>query len=119
MSLTRRELIAGTVQMAAAAAVVQSADGALPARAEFAIPAGQTYLNSAFIHPMPVASAQAVSRYIESRTFSRERWSGDDLAVKVRAQRAPAAARISSSTVWAFRRAAATWSPTRSISKAR
>jgi selenocysteine lyase/cysteine desulfurase len=86
MSLTRRELIAGTVQMAAAAAVQSAVDGPLPARAEFAIPAGQTYLNCAFIHPMPVASAQAVSRYIESRTFSRERWSGDDLAVRVRAQ---------------------------------
>ena len=35
---------------------------------------------------MPIAAAAAVTRYIESRTFSRERWSGDDLAVKVRAQ---------------------------------
>jgi selenocysteine lyase/cysteine desulfurase len=85
MSLTRRELLAGTAQLAAAAAL-QSADGSLPARRDFAIPAGQTYLNSAFIHPMPVAAAQAVSRYIESRTFSRERWSGDELAAKVRAQ---------------------------------
>jgi len=85
MSLTRRELLAGAAQLAAVAAV-QPADGSLPARRDFAIPAGQTYLNSAFIHPIPVAAAQAVSRYIETRTFSRERWSGDDLAVKVRAQ---------------------------------
>jgi len=85
MSLTRRELLAGAAQLAAAPAV-QPSDGSLPAWRDFAIPAGQTYLNSAFIHPIPVASAQAVSRYIETRTFSRERWSGDDLAVKVRAQ---------------------------------
>jgi len=85
MSLTRRELLAGAAQLAAAAAV-QPPDGSLPARREFAIPAGQTYLNSAFIHPIPVVAAQAVSRYIETRTFSRERWSGDELAGKVRAQ---------------------------------
>ena len=70
MSLTRRELLSGTAQVAAAA-VFQRADGPLPAKRDFAIPAGQTYLNSAFIHPIPVAAAQAVSRYIETRTFSR------------------------------------------------
>jgi selenocysteine lyase/cysteine desulfurase len=85
MSLTRRELLAGTAQVAAAAAF-QPRDGSLPARRDFAIPAGQTYLNSAFIHPIPVAAAQAVGRYVETRTFSRERWSGDELAAKVRAQ---------------------------------
>ena len=85
MSLTRRELLAGTAQLAAAAAL-QPADRSLPARRDFAIPAGQTYLNSAFIHPIPIAAAQAVSRYIETRTFSRERWSGDELGAKVRAQ---------------------------------
>ena len=86
MSLSRRELLAGTVQLAAAAALPPSADVSLPAKADFALPAGQTYLNCAFIHPMPTASAQAVNRYIETRTFSRERWSGDELAAKVRAQ---------------------------------
>ena len=85
MRLTRRELLAGTAQLAAAAAF-QPAIGSLPDRAAFTIPAGQTYLNGAFIHPLPVASAQAVARYVESRTFSRERWSGDELAVKVRGQ---------------------------------
>jgi len=85
MSLTRRELLAGAAQLAAAAAV-QPADGLLPATRDFAIPSGQTYLNNAFIHPIPVVAAQAVSRYIETRTFSRERWSGDELAAKVRAQ---------------------------------
>jgi selenocysteine lyase/cysteine desulfurase len=85
MTLTRRQLLTGTAQLAAAAAF-QPSTTALPDRGAFAIPAGQTYLNGAFIHPMPVASARAVTRYIESRAFSRERWSGDDLAEKVRAQ---------------------------------
>jgi selenocysteine lyase/cysteine desulfurase len=83
--MTRRELLAGTAQLAAVAALPQTG-GPLPDRAAFSIPAGRTYLNSAFIHPMPVASARAVVRYVETRAFSRERWSGDDLAVKVRAQ---------------------------------
>jgi selenocysteine lyase/cysteine desulfurase len=89
MTLTRRELLAGTAQLAAASAASLQApvpDGRLPAARDFAIPAGQTYLNGAFIHPIPIAAANAVARYIESRSFSRERWSGDDLAAKVRAQ---------------------------------
>jgi selenocysteine lyase/cysteine desulfurase len=85
MSLTRREWLAGTAQLAAAAAL-QPAEDSLPDRRAFAIPPDQTYLNSAFIHPIPIAAAQAVHRYIETREFSRERWSGDDLAAKVRAQ---------------------------------
>src|SRR5215211_7522768 len=85
MGLTRREWLAGTVQLAAAA-TIQPPEGVLPDRRAFAIPAGQTYLNSAFIHPIPIAAARAVHRYIETREFSRERWSGDALAVKVRAQ---------------------------------
>ena len=79
MPMTRRELLASTAQLAAVAAL-QPTGAALPNRHAFAIPESQTYLNSAFIHPMPVASAQAMMRYIESRTFRRERWSGDDLA---------------------------------------
>jgi selenocysteine lyase/cysteine desulfurase len=96
MSISRRLLLTGAAQIAASALTVgaagtaegarQTASGALPAKGDFAIPPGQTYLNSAFIHPIPIVAARAVSRYIESRTFSRERWSGDDLAVKVRAQ---------------------------------
>jgi selenocysteine lyase/cysteine desulfurase len=85
MSLTRRQLFAGTARLAAAAAL-QPLNGSPPVRGDFAIPADQTYLNSAFIHPMPVAAAQAMSRYLETRTFSRERWSGDELAASVRTQ---------------------------------
>jgi selenocysteine lyase/cysteine desulfurase len=97
MSITRRALLTGAAQLAAVGAVanndrpsdaaaLQSSDGTLPARRDFAIPSGQTYLNSAFIHPIPLVAADAMSRYLETRTFSRERWSGDDLAAKVRAQ---------------------------------
>jgi len=86
-SITRRALLTGVAQLAAASAIAQPGpDGRLPAKRDFAIPDGHTYLNGAFIHPMPVAAANAATRYIESRAFRRERWSGDDLAVKVRAQ---------------------------------
>ena len=89
MTITRRTLLTGAAQLAAAGVVPLAQarpDGLLPARRDFAIPSGATYLNSAFIHPMPTVAANAVNRYIETRTFSRERWSGDDLAAKVRAQ---------------------------------
>ena len=97
MSITRRDLLTGAARVAAAGALTfgdgragaagpRSLASALPARGDFAIPSGRTYLNSAFIHPLPLASANAVSRYLETRTFSRERWSGDELAVTVRAQ---------------------------------
>jgi selenocysteine lyase/cysteine desulfurase len=85
MSLTRRELLAGTAQLAAAAAL-QPDPESTAFRGDFAIPRDQTYLNSAFIHPMPVAAAEAMNRYLETRTFSRERWSGDDLAASVRSR---------------------------------
>ena len=98
MSITRRDLLtrAGGVAAAAAAGTLteerlqalalQASDGALPAKRDFAIPAGQTYLNCAFIHPVPLITADAITRYIETRSFQRERWSGDELAAKVRAQ---------------------------------
>src|SRR3954465_2579515 len=87
MTITRRAWMTGVAQLAAAGAVAQpGSDGRLPAKRDFAIPDGHTYLNGAFIHPMPIAAANAVTRYIESRAFRRGRGSGDDLAVKVRAQ---------------------------------
>jgi len=61
--------------------------GPLPARDDFAIPAGQTYLNSAFIHPVPVAAAEAVRRYLDTRTFREPRIrSGDSLAAEVKGE---------------------------------
>ena len=59
----------------------------LPVRGDFAIPAGQTWLNSAFIHPVPVAAANAVRSYLETRTFREPRLrSGDSLAAEVKAE---------------------------------
>jgi selenocysteine lyase/cysteine desulfurase len=99
MDMTRRELLAGAGGLAAAAAwhtlnirlpevpVPHDASGTLPARGDFAIPAGQTYLNSAFIHPVPVAAAEAVRRYLETRTFREPRMrSGDSLATEVKGE---------------------------------
>jgi len=66
---------------------VTRAAGPLPARDDFAIPAGQTYLNSAFIHPVPVAAAEAVRRYLDTRTFREPRIrSGDSLAAEVKGE---------------------------------
>ena len=60
---------------------------ALPVRGDFAIPAGQTWLNSAFIHPVPVAAANAVRSYLETRTFREPRFrSGDSLVAEVKAE---------------------------------
>ena len=92
MSLTRRELLAGTAQLAAAAAFQPTA-AALPARRDFAIPAGQTYLNGAFIHPMPIAAAargDALHRvaHLQPRALERRRSGGQGpRAVRVADQR--------------------------------
>jgi selenocysteine lyase/cysteine desulfurase len=41
---------------------------ALPAKSDFAIPDGVTYLNCAYTHPMPAAAAQALRQYAELRS---------------------------------------------------
>lgn len=41
---------------------------ALPAKSDFAIPDGLTYINSAYTHPMPIAAAEAVRRYMDYRS---------------------------------------------------
>lgn len=99
MGITRRDLLVGVGGAAAAAALgtvgtqlrqprpPRSPGGTLPAKGEFAIPAGHTYLNSAFIHPMPVFAAEAVRRYLDTRTFREERrHTGDELASQAKAQ---------------------------------
>ncbi|MGH9734393.1 MAG: aminotransferase class V-fold PLP-dependent enzyme [Candidatus Acidiferrales bacterium] len=40
----------------------------LPAKNDFAIPQGVTYINSAFTHPMPIVAAQAVRSYVDFRS---------------------------------------------------
>ncbi len=97
MDITRRDLLAGAGGLAATAALNafpfalpeapmhQTRGAALPARDDFAIPAGQTYLNSAFIHPVTIAAADAVRRYLDTRTFREPRLrSGDSIAVDVK-----------------------------------
>jgi len=99
MDLTRRELLASVGGVVAATALhrvehavprgtVTAAQGAaLPVKGDFAIPPGQTWLNNAFIHPVPIAAAEAVRRYLDTRTFREERRrSGDSLAAEVKAE---------------------------------
>ena len=99
MNITRRDLLASAGGLAAATAlhgfpvripeatVSPVPQGPLPVRDDFAIPAGQTYLNSAFIHPVPVAAAEAVRRYLDTRTFREPRLrSGDSLAAEVKGE---------------------------------
>lgn len=62
-----------------------SPSDSLPARGDFAIPPGHTYLDSAFVHPLTVAAAEAVARYLDTRTFRAERRrTGDALAAEVK-----------------------------------
>jgi selenocysteine lyase/cysteine desulfurase len=97
MDITRRQLLAGVGGLAATAAwrpfnvrlpevhVRHPSGSTLPARDDFALPAGLTYLNSAFIHPVPVAAAEAVRRYLDTRTLREPRIrSGDSLAAEVK-----------------------------------
>ena len=84
----RREALAAAGGVLAASLMPHAPGqaGPLPVKDAFAIPRGQTYLNSAFIHPMPVAAAEAVQRYLATRTFREPRHSGDALAAEVKAE---------------------------------
>ena len=76
--MNRREFVSGMAALGSAAvldgipypatAEAPSADFSLPRKADFAIPAGETYINSAYVHPMPNAGREALRRYVESRT---------------------------------------------------
>ncbi|MGC1491360.1 MAG: aminotransferase class V-fold PLP-dependent enzyme [Candidatus Acidiferrum sp.] len=80
MPTNRREFLTGIGGLAALA--VQGANSeaslptksasspapALPAKNDFAIPDGITYLNCAYTHPMPAAAAQALRQYSELRS---------------------------------------------------
>src|ERR1041385_7033782 len=76
--MNRREFVSGMAALGSAAvldgiphaqtAPAFSADLSLPRKADFAIPEGETYINSAYVHPMPLAGREALRRYAESRT---------------------------------------------------
>jgi|HubBroStandDraft_2_1064218.scaffolds.fasta_scaffold00131_9 selenocysteine lyase/cysteine desulfurase len=80
MMISRRDVLAGFGTLAAAgvssplASIANSRGGSisaavsLPAKRDFAIPEGLTYLNSAYTHPMPVAAAGALREWSESRS---------------------------------------------------
>jgi selenocysteine lyase/cysteine desulfurase len=81
MSITRRELLVGLGGVAAAgiasgpvSALYSQTDptaptvASLPAKQDFAIPAGLTYLNCAYTHPMPIASAASLREWSEFRS---------------------------------------------------
>jgi len=76
--MNRREFVSGIAALGSAAvfngvqpahaAPASSADLPLPRKADFAIPEGETYINSAYVHPMPLAGRKALLRYAESRS---------------------------------------------------
>jgi selenocysteine lyase/cysteine desulfurase len=76
--MNRREFVSSIAALSSAimldcipghqASPASSADLSLPRKADFAIPAGETYINSAYVHPMPNIGREALSRYVESRT---------------------------------------------------
>ena len=72
MHINRRELLAGAGGVAVTRALAQSPASTTPGKtfprkSDFAIPAGLTYINGAFTHPMPIAASEAVRQYCERR----------------------------------------------------
>ena len=81
MKNSRREFLAGIGGLAAltalqgngselstAALPTPSATPSLPAKRDFAIPEGVTYINSAYTHPIPIATAEAMRTYLKLRS---------------------------------------------------
>jgi len=81
MPMNRRELLAGVGGMAASGlaeaatrnsmppSISNTSDAvSLPAKSDFSIPTGITYINSAYTHPMPNASASALREWAEFRS---------------------------------------------------
>ena len=76
MQYNRRELLAGLGGLMVTERLAQTPSSkpssmpsgqAFPRKSDFAIPAGLTYLNGAFTHPMPMASVEAARQYGERR----------------------------------------------------
>ncbi len=81
MNTSRREFLTGVGGLAALSAVKLpspesprstlrslTAVPPLPAKDDFSIPEGVTYINCAYTHPMPVAAANALRQYAENRS---------------------------------------------------
>lgn len=76
--MNRREFVSGVAALGTAAvlpgvsraqtAPASSGDLLLPRKADFAIPEGETYINCAYVHPMPIVGREALRRYAESRS---------------------------------------------------
>jgi selenocysteine lyase/cysteine desulfurase len=102
--MNRRELLTGAGSLAAVAAL-RSVEGRLPPalvganagssaedfprRTDFAIPSDVTYINSAYMHPMPAAVAETVRRYVEARArpgAENAPWPTPTVGAEVKAQ---------------------------------
>lgn len=78
MMFNRREILEGLGSLAAVqsarkliprSGTADSSTGpALPAKSDFAIPPGITYLNSAYTHPMPLAACESLRQWAEFRS---------------------------------------------------
>ncbi|HEU5413561.1 MAG TPA: aminotransferase class V-fold PLP-dependent enzyme [Candidatus Angelobacter sp.] len=79
--MNRREFVSGMAALGSATALhgipraqtapplpSSPADLSLPRKADFALPEGETYINCAYVHPMPIVGREALRRYAESRT---------------------------------------------------
>jgi len=94
MSINRREMLSSLGGLAvstgwtnpAVGAVPTQTQNALPRKADFAIPDGITFLNSAYTHPLPRAVADAMARWAEHRARpGAVMTSTGELAAQVRA----------------------------------
>jgi selenocysteine lyase/cysteine desulfurase len=102
MHINRRDLLTGLGGLAASAALPPAqaqvntrqatapglSDRTFPRKSEFAIPAGLTYINGAYTHPLPIAAADAIRRNAEARSRPGGITSpgGGALATEVKAQ---------------------------------
>lgn len=76
MEINRREFVTGMAALGSVSMLdpspgvpsAPSLDLSLPRKGDFAMPGGMTYINSAYIHPMPIAGREALSQYAEARS---------------------------------------------------
>ncbi len=78
MAINRREFVAAVAALGSATlldkvprvqAAPQTPPGmSLPRKTDFAFPAGMTYINSAYVHPMPIIGREALKEYAETRS---------------------------------------------------